>query len=244
MGEIEEIEYRGRIVKIERKPSRRTMTIILKPHQPVLIRVPVRVALRTILTFLESKQAWIARHQEQFQRLLPRTLFEPGARVHLLGTPREVVVVPTLLSKTFISETPERLQIHQPTAGVFAQTSIQEMARDFYRRRAVEVIAPRFHEWVVRTGLRPTHFRLREARSRWGSCNSKGRISLNWRMVVYDLEIIDAIIVHELSHLRHLNHSKQFWAEVESHFPRYQEASRRLKDQTSLADFLEPVRIK
>lgn len=222
------------------------MTLILKPGRPLLVRAPKRASLRMIVEFIESRAAWIEKHQAGFEKLLAETpgrSLKPGIKIPLFGDWYEITPVMTPLANVFLSMAPHRLQVHLPIAQFRSLPTdwewLRPMLREFYRKKAVEVIAPRFHRWVVHTGLQPSHFRLREARQRWGSCNSKGRISLNWRMIVYDLEIIDSIIVHELCHLRHLNHSADFWDEVNRHFPAYEVAGKRLREQSAYADFLE-----
>jgi predicted metal-dependent hydrolase len=244
--ETEDLEFRGWRVRIERKSGRKNMTLILKPGRPLLVRAPRRAGLRMILEFIESRVDWIAKHQADFEKLLAETpgrALAPGQKLPLFGEWFELTPVLTPLKEVFLSTAPGRLQVHLPLERAKSPPTdwewLRPLLREFYRRKAVEVIAPRFHKWVVSTGLQPTHFRLREARQRWGSCNSKGRISLNWRMIVYDLEIIDSIIVHELCHLKHLNHSDAFWSEVAERFPAYAVAEKRLKKQAAYADFLE-----
>ena len=62
---------------------------------------------------------------------------------------------------------------------------------------------------------------LREQKTRWGSCSSKGNLNFNWRLVHYRPEIIDYVIIHELAHRTHMNHSAKFWQLVEKYDPEY-----------------------
>jgi len=70
---------------------------------------------------------------------------------------------------------------------------------------------------------------VRKQKSRWGSCSSKGTISLNDRLIEHREEVIDYVIIHELSHLVHMNHSPKFWALVQKHCPNYKLLKRQLK---------------
>ena len=78
-------------------------------------------------------------------------------------------------------------------------------------------------------GVAPTGIKITGAKTRWGSCSSKNSINFSWRLVMADDEIIDYVIVHELAHIKELNHSPRFWAVVEGTLPDYKSRRSRLK---------------
>ena len=84
------------------------------------------------------------------------------------------------------------------------------------------------HQLIVR------RVSVRNQKSRWGSCSRKGTISLNWRLVQSPPFVLDYIILHELMHLRHMNHSTRYWREVQRVCPDYQNAERWLKQNAAL----------
>ena len=92
-------------------------------------------------------------------------------------------------------------------------------------------------DWARRLSVRPRSVRVRFATSRWGSCGIRGDLSFNSRLGVLDSELIEYIVVHELCHLKQMNHSASFWAEVASVLPQWPTLRRRLKEQTALAEF-------
>ena len=71
---------------------------------------------------------------------------------------------------------------------------------------------------------------IREQKTRWGSCSSKGNLNFNWKLVLLAPELLDYVVVHELAHRREMNHSKNFWKIVEAELPDYREQRRRLKE--------------
>ena len=71
------------------------------------------------------------------------------------------------------------------------------------------------------SGLRPVGFTIRKQTTRWGSCSSKGTLSFNWRLMLAPPRVLDYVVVHELCHITHMNHSKDFWNKVESIMPDY-----------------------
>ena len=85
---------------------------------------------------------------------------------------------------------------------------------------AAERILPRRTAfWSARMGLSPTQIRITSARRRFGSCSSEGHICYSWRLMQYPPEAIDYVIVHELAHLKHMNHSPAFYALVAKYLP-------------------------
>ncbi len=87
----------------------------------------------------------------------------------------------------------------------------------------------RISVFAAQIGKQPTKTRITQARTRWGSCSSKGSIAFNWRLAMAPPEIVDYIIVHELAHLIHPNHSRAFWDEVARILPDYKARKQWLK---------------
>lgn len=86
-------------------------------------------------------------------------------------------------------------------------------------RRAKEILPQRTAYWSQRMGLYPTQIRITSARRRFGSCSSEGHICYSWRLMQYPSEAIDYVVVHELAHLKHMNHSPAFHALVAKYLP-------------------------
>lgn len=88
-----------------------------------------------------------------------------------------------------------------------------------YIRLAKEMLPRRTAFWSERMGLTPTQIRITSAQRRFGSCSSQGHICYSWRLMQYPPEAIDYVIVHELAHLKHMNHSPAFYALVAKYLP-------------------------
>ena len=97
----------------------------------------------------------------------------------------------------------------EPTAGERAE----------YIRLAKEILPQRTAFWSARMGLYPTQIRITSAQRRFGSCSSQGHICYSWRLMQYPPEAIDYVVVHELAHLKHMNHSPAFYALVAKYLP-------------------------
>ena len=105
------------------------------------------------------------------------------------------------------------------------------------RRREAKLRLPaRMAPYERLLGVEAKRVSIRAQRTRWGSCSSHGTICLNWRLLLLPSDLCDYVLVHELCHLRHLDHSAKFWSLVERVFPDYEERERRLESlQGSLA---------
>lgn len=95
--------------------------------------------------------------------------------------------------------------------------------RRFVMREAHAALGPWLERLSLETGLRFARLQIRRQRTRWGSCSRRGTISLNACLMFQPPEVVDYLLIHELAHTRHMNHSRRFWNLVESHAPRWRE---------------------
>ena len=114
------------------------------------------------------------------------------------------------------------------------EASVRRAVVAWYKRAALAHLAGRAFVLARIAGLAPPRVLLSSALSRWGSCNARREVRLAWRLVTARPELIDYVICHELAHLRHMNHSGSFWAEVERQCPGY----RGLREELCATDHL------
>ncbi|TFH51131.1 MAG: M48 family peptidase [Lysobacterales bacterium] len=116
------------------------------------------------------------------------------------------------------------------------QTAPRPLIEAWYRREAKRCLPARLTPYARMLGVAPKRISIRAQRTRWGSCSSHGTICLNWRLMLLPSDLCDYVLLHELCHLRHMDHSVKFWALVESVFPDYAKREDRLEAmQGSLA---------
>lgn len=102
-----------------------------------------------------------------------------------------------------------------------------------YKEAARSYIPQRAAYYQTITGGEYHRITIRDQKTRWGSCSSKGTLSFNWRLMLAPPAILDYVVVHELCHLTHMNHSPAFWQAVEAAYPDYREARAWLKEHGS-----------
>jgi predicted metal-dependent hydrolase len=128
--------------------------------------------------------------------------------------------------EAWISKNLIKVEQRRKNAAAF---EIDEADAAEYIRRAKEYLPARTQYWSDITGLRPSYVKITSAGKRFGSCNGKNGICYSYRLMAYPERAVDYVIVHELAHIKELNHSKRFWAIVESVLPDYKERQRILK---------------
>ena len=123
----------------------------------------------------------------------------------------------------------EESQLRLPLPSLLTAQQIERAVMDWYHRHALECFSERMSLYAQKLGVALPQLRLSHARTLWGSCHSRGVVRLNWRLIQKPLDLVDYVVAHELSHLIEMNHSPAFWRTVESVYPDYKAARKRLR---------------
>ena len=115
-------------------------------------------------------------------------------------------------------------------AGICPQPPLSEKDRARYMKIARDIFARKTEYYARIMDISYGRISIREQKTRWGSCSSKGNLNFNWRLILAPEEVLDYVVVHELAHRREMNHSKAFYAIVESVLPDYRSARKWLRD--------------
>lgn len=117
----------------------------------------------------------------------------------------------------------QKLDLQQRRAAAMAAIEPTPEEERELRHRATEIIPQRVAYYAPMMGVTPAGIKITSARTRFGSCSGKNSLCFSWRLMLYPPQAIDYVVVHELAHIRHHNHSKDFWAFVVSVMPDYRE---------------------
>lgn len=211
--------------KLERRSRR---TVGLKIDQTgLIVHAPNRISQSQLEQMLMSKIDWIqSKLKTQQENILPVFEWKDGARLLFLGNDMALSVAPDTANRA-VEYTPGLLKLALSNPENTAQ--IAKKVVQWYRKQALTDFSRRLEILSAKLGVpTPTLF-LSNARSRWGSCNSKQEIRLNWRLLQAPPHIINYVVAHELAHLKEMNHSAKFWAMVEKIYPDYKTAEKELK---------------
>jgi predicted metal-dependent hydrolase len=199
------------------------------------VRASRWVTLRDIEAALAERAGWILRALAQWRarrrEVLPRE-WKNGAPILYRGHELSLALHPARLPA--ISTDLFHLTVLHPRPQ--DESAIAAAVGRWLKDEALAVVTPRLAAYAARLSAGPPPLRLSNARREWGSCNHKGEIRLNWRLVQLPPELADYVIAHEVAHLVELNHSARFWALVETLFPGHATARRALGEWTALLE--------
>jgi predicted metal-dependent hydrolase len=210
-------------VSVRESDRAQTMRIIVGPRRPIEIIVPSGTSDTAVETFLASKCRWIARKVAAAEQIAgrPRMLGLEG-KVWLQGEP---------LRTEHVGGTAPRAELCDGALCISGKRSeAADAIERWYRREARRRISTVVEREAARLGLRFNSLAIRDQKTRWGSCSSRGNLSFSWRLVLCPSEVLDYVAVHELLHLRKPNHSKAFWLMLESAHPGWQDQARWLRE--------------
>ena len=188
-----------------------------------VLTIPMRGSERQARQFLASQRDWLARTRRRLAAL-PRSaaVWTIGTSVLWRGQWRPIDRAAETTPHVALGDERFRVRGHEG--------DLRPTLEAHFRRLARIELPPRTWELAAVTGVEVREVVVRDQRTRWGSCSASGTISLNWRLVQAPAFAADYIVLHELMHLREMNHSERFWALVEAVCPRWREAERWLKN--------------
>lgn len=144
------------------------------------------------------------------------------------GTSERTVQEFLLSKKDWITKHLEKQNREEEKASALGLLSNEEIRK--IKRQAKKIIPERVAYWAEKIGVTYGRIAIRLQSSRWGSCAQNGNLNFNCLLVLMPQEILDSVVVHELCHRKHMNHSKEFYAEIDRVFPDYKRCNKWLKD--------------
>ena len=227
------IVLRGHAVEYRLIRARRR-SIGMEVHLDGLtVRAPRWVTLRDIELALTERAAWIVRALEEWtarrRPVMPRE-WKTGAAILYRGRELALELFPSRHAS--IEADLFHLTVRHPEATQPAL--VADSVTLWLKEQALALVGARVPPYATRIGRSNPDVRLSNARNEWGSCNARGVIRLNWRLVQLPPALADYVVAHEVAHMVELNHSARFWALVEALLPGHAALKRQLDDWTAL----------
>jgi hypothetical protein len=219
-------------VQLVRTDRRKTVSISLEDGA-VRVLAPKRLAERRIQEIVDKKSNWISKRLKdqaaapkiQTKHFVDGEMFSYLGKHYTFEQRQDAQSSVKLKSGRLISTLDSTVSEKEAIEAHRSQVT------NWYRDRAADVLGQKTAQHGDVLNLKPSSLKIKNYKARWGSCSIKGEISYNWKIIMAPPRIIDYVVIHELSHLVHHDHSDKFWRQVGKSFPDYRECRAWLRGQ-------------
>ena len=211
---------------------RRTLSIIVSPDKGVVVKAPFRTPVRTVERFVHEKSAWIIKTLNGFEtlaRIDNRSGYSEGDPVLLFGIEHK-------LKLNRAEHYSVRLGNKDTIEATYCKDNnpliIKALLEDWFKYVARDKLTVKFREILVKYrnyGFSPSGFTVRTMKKRWGSCSSRDKIAISYDLIRLDDKYSEYVIIHELCHLKHHNHSAGFYRLLSEVYPEWKDVREGLK---------------
>ena len=232
---MNQLSIGDKIIPYEERRSARYRRVTLSIlDDRVRISAPKTISAKQLKELLSAKQEWILKHWLASQKIQGRPQrqyiegeqFPYRGKVLKLSIRRQAQhsIRVSLEDQVLVVSLFHDLHVYE------CQSNVQDAIIAWYKVQARRVLKNKLDEQAKRMQVTYHDFRLKDQKTRWGSCSELGNLNFNWRIIMAPDEVIDYLIIHELAHLTHPNHSERFWQRVAEFMPEYVSWKKWLKD--------------
>jgi len=217
---------------VKRSQRARYVRIEVSRDNGVVVVVPRRYRIDDVASLLKEKGSWVVRKLAGSEAAPPGPVgrnLKGGDLVPYLGRDLELLVRKDGNRWPVAKLEGGRLLVSLGVSDSDPGAAVER----WYRAQAERLIGRKAEEVSASLGLPYARLTIRGQRTRWGSCSQKGTLSFNWKLMMAPEPIIDYVVVHEICHLREMNHSRNFWKLVAENCPQWREHRKWLKEQES-----------
>lgn len=211
----------GTYTYLVQRQKRKNLQLRLTAPYTISIKVPINFPCMEIYAFLCEKADWIHAKNRLLQDAQAESIsthLKNGSVLPFRGSALALDI-----KKTFCKPT-VKLDNHRLCVNLYLTDAgqLSELLKKWYVKQATKVLVEKTDFWCAKLGVQVNRIAIKEQKTRWGSCSSRGNINYNWRIMMSPESTIDYLVIHEVAHRIHLNHSDDFWALVGRHCPEYQ----------------------
>ncbi len=208
-----------------RVPRRKHVHLLVDERGSLVVRAPYHCSRQYAEAAIYANHGWAIRALQDARRSLrQRPRLVTGCRLPVLD--ESLTLRLRLTRRPRVCRDGHELWVE---GADLQPETVKSRLSTWYRSQARAHFGARVTHFAAQAGVAPQRLTVRGQRTRWGSCSARGTISLNWRLMQVPAALVDYVVVHELCHLRHLNHSSAFWEMVGGIVPDWRDRRARLR---------------
>ena len=215
--------------KVKRSTRARRVRLEIKPESGLTVVIPRYFGIGWVPNLLREKRDWILGNFASYDKVQSQfagaTEVEADDAISYLGRKLMVLTEESTGKTDCVRLEPDRLVVSTVSAG----KGLNVILEQWYRIQAAALLGQKVQEWSAKLRVSHNGVTIRSQKTRWGSCSRKGSLSFNWKLLMAPEPVIDYVVIHELAHLREMNHSKSFWRLVAEHCSGWRELRKWLK---------------
>ena len=219
------------------KSKRKSLSIAIQPDGNLLVKAPFFMPDDEVVKWVKTKTGWIVRQHAKIleqQQQNPPKQFVTGEKFLYLGQEYLLEVRVSEGRAGMVGIVDDKMILFTRTAD---SAAVQKILNDWYDKQAKAVISRRVRYYASQMGETYGKITIKNQKKRWGSCSSARNLNFNRRLIMAPQGVLDYVVVHELCHLRQMNHSNAFWQEVELVLPDYKMHKKWLETNGHLLNF-------
>lgn len=204
------------------RSNRKSISLQIDKNANLIVRAPKYLSEKKILSFIKIKSQWIKKKIELIKDILEKKYKFTSEEMFLyLGIEYPIKIIHNK-DDLYFNGLCFELGENCKDPNIYF--------KNWYREKFKENIIPRVHYFARENNIKFNNIRIKAQKTIWGSCSGKNNLNFNYLLIMAPMQIINYVIVHEISHITHKNHSKEFWLLVESILPDYKKSKNWLKE--------------
>lgn len=205
------------------------ISLSIHPEKGLVVKAPFWVPDLIIRNFVEEKADWIREHQAKIKPALPEKRYEAGEKHLYFGQEYSLVLLPheiPIRTRAEIVGDELHLSFFNGHLGTKRTEEIKEAILRLYLETGIGILTEKVNYYSSQIGVEYSRIDIKKVSSIWGSCSASNKLSFNRKLIMAPHEVVDYVIIHEVAHLVHRNHSSRFWGLVAQYDPHYREHRR------------------
>lgn len=216
----------------KRSPRAKYARLEVRPETGLIVVIPKSYRPEKALELLKEKRQWILSKLVKFGYLRPLMAekeLKSGDTIPYLGHNLKVIT-----RRCYGNDESVELVRNKLIVSIRGRDGRLHLVLErWYRMQAEVLVKEKIDKLSTHLGVKYNRFIIRGQKTRWGSCSQKGNLNFNWKLIMAPEPVIDYVMIHELAHLKELNHSRRFWQLVAEHCPQWRKHKKWLNDHTA-----------